>query len=198
MNSRATQQFNVSPYIYAIYWLPPGSSAFLLARKCNWLAGIMVMRCVMRHAWTQKLLLSGPTVYSLYCVLSYSVSATVRVLRKNVNDQKTNVQNTKTSLIAKKNYFPKTSIQIKYAVKYVGLTVKNTKYFNIDGNLTHAVITAAQRHTLCTSSLWSEFLSACIHHPGQKSELWKWKAIMMAFWYEYCSQLICCWIYRRA
>ena len=67
MNSRATQQFNVSPYIYAVYWLPPGSSAFLLARKSNWLARIMVIRCVMPHAWTQKLLLSGPTVYSLYC-----------------------------------------------------------------------------------------------------------------------------------
>ena len=31
MNSRATQQFNVSPYIYAVTWLRPlpGSPAFL-------------------------------------------------------------------------------------------------------------------------------------------------------------------------
>ena len=26
------------------------------------------MRCVMRHAWTPKFQLSGPTVHSLYCV----------------------------------------------------------------------------------------------------------------------------------
>ena len=38
------QQCNTAPYHYAVYWLPPASSAFLLARKCNWLAGIMVMR----------------------------------------------------------------------------------------------------------------------------------------------------------
>ena len=30
-------------------------------------AGIMVMRCVMRRAWTQKLLFCAPTVYSLNC-----------------------------------------------------------------------------------------------------------------------------------
>ena len=53
--------------IYAVYWLQPASSAFLLARKCNWLAAIMVMRCVMRHARTPKFQLSGPTVHSLYC-----------------------------------------------------------------------------------------------------------------------------------
>ena len=30
------------------------------------------MRCVIRHAWTQKLLLSDPTVYFLYCSLGIS------------------------------------------------------------------------------------------------------------------------------
>ena len=55
MNRRATQQCNMSPYVYAVYWLPPASSAFLLARKCNWLAEKMLMTCVMRHARLQKL-----------------------------------------------------------------------------------------------------------------------------------------------
>ena len=32
--------------VYAVYWLRPYSSAFSLARTCNWLAAIMVMRCV--------------------------------------------------------------------------------------------------------------------------------------------------------
>ena len=54
--------------IYAVYWLRPASSAFSLARTCNWLATIMVMRCVMRNARTPKFQLSGPTVRSLYCV----------------------------------------------------------------------------------------------------------------------------------
>ena len=60
--NEVTQQCNVSPYIYAVYWLRTEKSAFSLARKCNWLTGIMVMRCKMRHAWT---LLSSPTVYFL-------------------------------------------------------------------------------------------------------------------------------------
>ena len=30
-----TQRCNMSPYVYAVYWLPPASSAFPLARKCN-------------------------------------------------------------------------------------------------------------------------------------------------------------------
>ena len=64
MDSRATHQYNTPPCHYAVYWLPPASSAFILARKCNWLAGIMVMRCVMR--WTLELQLSRSTVYSLY------------------------------------------------------------------------------------------------------------------------------------
>ena len=55
MNRRATQQCNMSPYVYAVYWLPPASSAFLLARKCNWLAEKMLITCVMRHARLQKL-----------------------------------------------------------------------------------------------------------------------------------------------
>ena len=45
----------MSPYVYAVYWLPPASSAFLLARKCNWLAEKMLITCVMRHARLQKL-----------------------------------------------------------------------------------------------------------------------------------------------
>ena len=48
---KAIQQFNVSPYIYAVYWLRPGSSAFLLARKCNWLAGIIVMSGLKNFYW---------------------------------------------------------------------------------------------------------------------------------------------------
>ena len=55
MNRRATQQCNMSPYVYGVYWLPPASSAFLLARKCNWLAEKMLIMCVMRHARLQKL-----------------------------------------------------------------------------------------------------------------------------------------------
>ena len=43
MNSRATRQCKVAPYYYAVYWLPLASLAFLLARKCNLLAGIKVM-----------------------------------------------------------------------------------------------------------------------------------------------------------
>ena len=53
--------------IYAVYWLRLASLAFLLARTCNLLAAIMVMKCVMRHARTPKFQLSGPTVHSLYC-----------------------------------------------------------------------------------------------------------------------------------
>ena len=49
--------------IYAVYWLRPASSVFSLVRTCNWLASIMVMRCVMWHALTHKFQLSGPTVY---------------------------------------------------------------------------------------------------------------------------------------
>ena len=55
MNRGATQQCNMSPCVYAVYWLPPASSAFLLARKCNWLAEKMLITCVMRHARLQKL-----------------------------------------------------------------------------------------------------------------------------------------------
>ena len=32
--------------IYAVYWLRLASSAFSLAKTCNWLAAIMVMRCL--------------------------------------------------------------------------------------------------------------------------------------------------------
>ena len=32
---RATQQCNMCPCVYAVYWLPSASSGFLLARKCN-------------------------------------------------------------------------------------------------------------------------------------------------------------------
>ena len=55
------------PYYYAVYWLPTANSAFSFARKCNCLAGTMVIRCVMRRAWTHKFQSSGPTVYSQYC-----------------------------------------------------------------------------------------------------------------------------------
>ncbi len=33
--SKFTQQCNVVPYFYAVYWLRPASSAFSFARKCN-------------------------------------------------------------------------------------------------------------------------------------------------------------------
>ena len=105
INSRVTQQCNMSPYFFMqLTGQNNGgiaSSAFLLATKCNWLArtgimsmrnatcvgtqtskvptrvtllfipytvaGVMVMRCVMRRAWTQKLLFCASTVYSLNC-----------------------------------------------------------------------------------------------------------------------------------
>ena len=70
MGSRATQQCNLPPYVYAVYWVPPDSSAFLLARKCSSLAERMLITCVMRYAWTHKLQLSGPTVHSVYCDLT--------------------------------------------------------------------------------------------------------------------------------
>ena len=65
MDSRATQQCNMFPYVFAVYWPSPASSAFLLARKCNWLAERMLITCVARHARTHKLQLSGPTVTDL-------------------------------------------------------------------------------------------------------------------------------------
>ena len=64
MNSRATQQCNMCPYVYAVYWLPTANSGFLLARKCNWLAKKMLITCVMRNARAHKLQWSGPTVHS--------------------------------------------------------------------------------------------------------------------------------------
>ena len=64
MDSRATHQCNMWPYVYAVYWLPPASSGFLLARKCNWLAEKMLITCVMRNAQAHKLQWSGPTVHS--------------------------------------------------------------------------------------------------------------------------------------
>ncbi len=67
--SKFIQQCKVVPYFYAVYWLRRASSAFSFARKCIWLAGIMVIRwhCVMRRAWRHKLQWSEPTLYSLYC-----------------------------------------------------------------------------------------------------------------------------------
>ena len=64
MDSRATQQCNMSPYVYAVYWLPTASSGFLLTRKFDWLAEKMQITCVMRNARAHKLQWSGPTVYS--------------------------------------------------------------------------------------------------------------------------------------
>ena len=55
MDSRATQQCNMSPYVYAVYWLPPASSGFLFARKCNLLAEKMLITCVMRNARAHKI-----------------------------------------------------------------------------------------------------------------------------------------------
>ena len=49
-DSRATQQCNTVLYYYAVYWLPPSSSAFLLARKCNLLPGVMLLTGVMLYA----------------------------------------------------------------------------------------------------------------------------------------------------
>ena len=39
---------------YAVYWLRPYEKAWSLTRKCISLATIMVIRCVMRHAWRQN------------------------------------------------------------------------------------------------------------------------------------------------
>ena len=50
-----------------VYWLRPVSLACLYTgRECDWLAGIMVMTCVIGHAWTQKL----PYMWS-YCRVHY-------------------------------------------------------------------------------------------------------------------------------
>ena len=54
MDSRTTQQCNKVPYHHAVYLLPPAPSPFLMARKCNSLAGIIVMRCAMKYAWAHK------------------------------------------------------------------------------------------------------------------------------------------------
>ena len=66
--SWATPQCNTVPYLYAVYWLRIRqivSSAFLLIRKCNWLADIKVMTCEMRHAWTRlKLSFSGLIIFA--------------------------------------------------------------------------------------------------------------------------------------
>ena len=58
MHSRATQQCNTSPYVYAVYWLQTASSAFLLAREYNSLAERMLITCVMqmRGSDTQTLM----------------------------------------------------------------------------------------------------------------------------------------------
>ena len=64
MDSRVTQQCNMCPYVYAVYWLPSASPGFLLVRKCNWLAKKMLITCVMQNARAHKLQWSGPTVHS--------------------------------------------------------------------------------------------------------------------------------------
>ena len=66
MDSWATQQCNMSSYVYVVYWLPPGpgSSPFLLVRKCSLLAERILITPVMRHARTQKFQMSGSTVHS--------------------------------------------------------------------------------------------------------------------------------------
>ena len=54
---------------YAVYWLRPYRTAWSLARKCNRLASIMVMRSVMRHARLQKLQrfrLKMPSIHFLF------------------------------------------------------------------------------------------------------------------------------------
>ena len=68
--------------IYAVYLLRPASSAVSLARTCNWLTAIMVMRCVMRHAWRQKLQrfrLKWTYCYSLYCDLTMQNALRVQI-----------------------------------------------------------------------------------------------------------------------
>ena len=74
--SRATQQGNMAPYHCAVYWLQTARSVFLLNRKCNCLAVIMVMTCVMRYTWNKTSDLSGPTVHSLYYDMVVLVHAT--------------------------------------------------------------------------------------------------------------------------
>ena len=69
MDSRATQQCNMYPYVYSVYWLPSASSGFLLARKCNQMAKKMLITCMMQNARAHKLQWSGPTVHSSTVVL---------------------------------------------------------------------------------------------------------------------------------
>ena len=74
MDSRATQQCDMCPYVYAAYWLPPASSGFLLARKRNRLAEKMLITCVMRNAWAHKIQWSGSTVHSFTMILFSTVT----------------------------------------------------------------------------------------------------------------------------
>ena len=69
MNRRATQQCNKSPYVYAVYWLPPASSAFLLARKCNWLAEKMLITCVSAASKTSKVPTQDALLFISYSML---------------------------------------------------------------------------------------------------------------------------------
>ena len=42
MDSRATQQCNMSPYVYAVYWLSTASSAFHIGQKMQLTGGSII------------------------------------------------------------------------------------------------------------------------------------------------------------
>ena len=62
------------------FWLPPVSSALILARECNWLARRMLITCVMWHSRTHAQISNEwPYCSSLFCAFvihysSYSIS----------------------------------------------------------------------------------------------------------------------------
>ena len=71
MDSTATQQCNLFPNDYAVYWLPPASSAFLLPRKMQ-LTGWENATDNMRNTplMAHKFQMNGPTVHSCPVALS--------------------------------------------------------------------------------------------------------------------------------
>ena len=72
MDSRATQQCNLPPYLYAVHWLLP---ATWLENALDWLRECVTR--VTRHARIHKLQMSGPTDYcslELYLLITYAFS----------------------------------------------------------------------------------------------------------------------------
>ena len=63
MDSRATQQGNLSLYVYVVYWLPLASQELLLTRKCNWPAERMLIGTLRYRQRTTSRLKLYKTLY---------------------------------------------------------------------------------------------------------------------------------------